>query len=203
MTLTSTYDHRVIQGAESGAFLRRLEQLLQGEDGFYEAVAADLGIDAAGVTSAHPAAASAPPLGAAPPSAEAAPTGAVDEELLQAVQAATSLLKAYRTHGHLAAHLDPLGSEPKGDPALQPENAQPDAGADGRIPASILRIGVPGETLLEALPRMRDGLLRHDRLPVRAPLLPPAADLAAGDDRDRRPPPAARPRRRNTACCTG
>ena len=47
MTLTSTYDHRVIQGAESGAFLRRIEQLLQGEDGFYEAVAADLGIDAA------------------------------------------------------------------------------------------------------------------------------------------------------------
>ncbi|HWO46697.1 MAG TPA: 2-oxo acid dehydrogenase subunit E2, partial [Solirubrobacterales bacterium] len=36
MTLTSTYDHRVIQGAESGAFLRRIEQLLQGEDEFYE-----------------------------------------------------------------------------------------------------------------------------------------------------------------------
>ena len=32
MTLTSTYDHRVIQGAESGAFLRRVEELLQGED---------------------------------------------------------------------------------------------------------------------------------------------------------------------------
>ena len=48
MTLTSTYDHRVIQGAESGAFLRRVEELLQGEDGFYEAVAADLGIEAAG-----------------------------------------------------------------------------------------------------------------------------------------------------------
>ena len=48
MTMTSTYDHRVIQGAESGAFLRRVEQLLQGEDGFYEEVAADLGIDAAG-----------------------------------------------------------------------------------------------------------------------------------------------------------
>jgi len=30
MTLTSTYDHRVIQGAESGAFLRRLEQLAAG-----------------------------------------------------------------------------------------------------------------------------------------------------------------------------
>ncbi|MEX2106162.1 MAG: multifunctional oxoglutarate decarboxylase/oxoglutarate dehydrogenase thiamine pyrophosphate-binding subunit/dihydrolipoyllysine-residue succinyltransferase subunit [Solirubrobacterales bacterium] len=156
MTLTSTYDHRVIQGAESGAFLRRVEQLLQGEEGFYESVAADLGIDAGGVTSAHPASASAPPLGAAAPSAE--PSGApgeVDEELLQAVQAATSLLKGYRTHGHLAAHLDPLGSEPKGDPAIQPENLNLTPELMARIPASILRIGVPGETLLEALPRMR------------------------------------------------
>jgi 2-oxoglutarate decarboxylase len=161
MTLTSTYDHRVIQGAESGEFLRRIEQLLQGEDGFYEAVAADLGIDAAGVTNAHPAAASAPPLTAAStvaaaPSAEPSTApGEVDEELLQAVQAATSLLKAYRTHGHLAAHLDPLGSEPKGDPALQPENVNLTPELMARIPASILRIGVPGETLLEALPRMR------------------------------------------------
>ena len=162
MTLTSTYDHRVIQGAESGAFLRRIEQLLQGEDGFYEAVAADLGIDAAGVTNAHPASASAPPLAvastvAAAPSAEPSTApGEVDEELLQAVQAATSLLKAYRTHGHLAAHLDPLGSEPKGDPALQPENVNLTPELMARIPASILRIGVPGETLLEALPRMRE-----------------------------------------------
>jgi 2-oxoglutarate decarboxylase len=157
MTMTSTYDHRVIQGAESGAFLRRVEQLLQGEDGFYEAVAADLGIDAAGITNAHPASASAPPLGAASASAAAPSTapGEVDEELLQAVQAATSLLKAYRTHGHLAAHLDPLGSEPKGDPALQPENVNLTPELMARIPASILRIGVPGETLLEALPRMR------------------------------------------------
>ncbi len=159
LTMTSTYDHRVIQGAESGAFLRRIEQLLQGEDEFYEKVAADLGIDAVGVTSAHPASASAPPLGgavAAAPSAEPSTApGEVDEELLQAVQAATSVLKAYRTHGHLAAHLDPLGSEPKGDPALQPENVNLTPELMARIPASILRIGVPGETLLEALPRMR------------------------------------------------
>ncbi len=156
MTLTSTYDHRVIQGAESGAFLRRVEQLLQGEDSFYEAVAGDLGIDAAGISSAHPASASAPPLGVAAPSTEPSiAPGEVDEELLQAVQAATSLLKAYRTHGHLAAHLDPLGSEPKGDPALQPENVNLTPELMARIPASILRIGVPGETLLEALPRMR------------------------------------------------
>jgi 2-oxoglutarate dehydrogenase E1 component len=156
MTLTSTYDHRVIQGAESGAFLRRVEELLQGEDEFYECVAKDLGFDAALVTNAHPASASAPPLSAAAPAAEASSApGQIDEELLQAVQAATSLLKAYRTHGHLAAHLDPLGSEPKGDPALQPENVNLTPELMARIPASILRIGVPGETLLEALPRMR------------------------------------------------
>jgi 2-oxoglutarate decarboxylase len=157
MTLTSTYDHRVIQGAESGAFLRRIEQLLQGEDGFYESVARDLDFEPAVVTNAHPASASAPPLGAATPSVEpTAVPGQIDEELLQAVQAATSLLKAYRTHGHLAAHLDPLGSEPKGDPALQPENVNLTPELMAKIPASILRIGVPGETLLEALPRMRD-----------------------------------------------
>jgi multifunctional 2-oxoglutarate metabolism enzyme len=157
MTLTSTYDHRVIQGAESGAFLRRVEQLLQGEDGFYESVAENLGFEPAVVTNAFAASASAPPLSAAAPSAEpAAVPGQIDEELLQGVQAATSLLKAYRTHGHLAAQLDPLGSEPKGDPALQPENVNLTPELMTRIPASILRIGVPGETLLEALPRMRE-----------------------------------------------
>jgi 2-oxoglutarate dehydrogenase E1 component len=156
MTLTSTYDHRVIQGAESGAFLRRVEELLQGEDEFYECVAKDLGFEGSVVSNAHPASASAPPLSAAPPAAEATTApGQIDEELLQAVQAATSLLKAYRTHGHLAAQLDPLGSEPKGDPALQPENVNLTPELMERIPASILRIGVPGETLLEALPRMR------------------------------------------------
>jgi 2-oxoglutarate dehydrogenase E1 component len=153
MTLTSTYDHRVIQGAESGAFLRRIEQLLQGEDGFYEALAADLDVDPGPIASTHPASASAPPLGIAGP---AAPAGAADEELLQAVQAATSLLKGYRTHGHLAARLDPLGSEPQGDPSIQPENLNLTPDLMARVPASLLRIGVPGETLLEALPRLRE-----------------------------------------------
>ena len=36
MTMTSTYDHRIIQGAESGAFLARVHELLLGADGFYE-----------------------------------------------------------------------------------------------------------------------------------------------------------------------
>src|SRR6188472_3537687 len=38
VTLTSTYDHRIIQGAQSGDFLRRIHQLLLGEDGFYDAI---------------------------------------------------------------------------------------------------------------------------------------------------------------------
>ena len=46
MTMTSTYDHRVIQGAESGAFLRRVDELLQGEDGFYEGVFEAMGLAA-------------------------------------------------------------------------------------------------------------------------------------------------------------
>ena len=106
------------------------------------------------VSTAHPASASAP-LGQTAPSAPAPAVGAEpDHELLQAVQAATSLLKAYRTHGHLAASVNPLGGPPKGDPALEPENLNltPER---CRIPASILRCD-RGETLLEALPRMRE-----------------------------------------------
>ena len=155
MTMTSTYDHRVIQGAESGSFLRRIDQLLQGEDSFYEGVAEALEISPATVTNAYAASASAPPLQAGPPSPAAA-AAAPDEELLQGVQAATSLLKAYRTHGHLAANVNPLGKEPKGDPALEPENLNLTPELMARIPAHILRIGVQGETLLEALPRMRE-----------------------------------------------
>src|SRR5207245_9517340 len=48
MTLTSTYDHRIIQGAESGMFLRRIEGLLQGEENFYGAVIESLGLTGGG-----------------------------------------------------------------------------------------------------------------------------------------------------------
>ena len=47
LTMTSTYDHRIIQGAESGRFLQRIEALLQGEESFYEGVFSDLGVTAA------------------------------------------------------------------------------------------------------------------------------------------------------------
>ncbi|HEV7845246.1 MAG TPA: multifunctional oxoglutarate decarboxylase/oxoglutarate dehydrogenase thiamine pyrophosphate-binding subunit/dihydrolipoyllysine-residue succinyltransferase subunit, partial [Thermoleophilaceae bacterium] len=146
MTMTSTYDHRVIQGAESGAFLRRIDQLLQGEDGFYETV-----FDAIGA----PAPADAPPVTAAEPVPAVTAPAATDAALLQAVQAATSLVKAHRMHGHLAARLDPLGSEPVGDPALEPATVGLNDELMRRIPASVLRVAVPGDTFADALPQLR------------------------------------------------
>ncbi len=151
MTMTSTYDHRIIQGAESGRFLARIEAYLQGEDGFYERVFSDLGIATLPPLPEAPAVAPPPP---APPAAP--PAAPADEEMLQAVQAATSLLRAHRTHGHLAAKLDPLGRPPEGDPALDPEPLHLTPGLMSRIPSRILRMYVPGETLAEALPHLRE-----------------------------------------------
>src|SRR5262249_13006191 len=147
MTMTSTYDHRVIQGAESGAFLREVEGFLQGSDGFYEDVAASLGVT---LDAAPPAPVEAPVRPAPTPAA------APDGELMAAVAAAMSLVKAYRTHGHLAARLDPLGSKPPGDPALDPATVHLTPELMARIPAELLRVYVPGETFADALPRLRD-----------------------------------------------
>ncbi|HEY7631944.1 MAG TPA: multifunctional oxoglutarate decarboxylase/oxoglutarate dehydrogenase thiamine pyrophosphate-binding subunit/dihydrolipoyllysine-residue succinyltransferase subunit [Thermoleophilaceae bacterium] len=154
MTMTSTYDHRVIQGAESGAFLRKIDQLLQGEDGFYEALFGALGVplEAAPRDGAGPVTAAEP----APSEVTPALTGAPDEALLQAVQAATSIVKAHRMHGHLAAHLDPLGSKPVGDPALEPETVHLTPELMRAIPASVLRVAVPGDTFADALPHLQE-----------------------------------------------
>jgi len=96
--------------------------------------------------------------GAAAPAGAPAPPAVADEELLGGVAAAMALVKAYRTHGHLAARLDPLGSEPPGDPALEPERLIPRLTPElqARIPARLLRTYVEGETLAEALPRLRE-----------------------------------------------
>ena len=99
------------------------------------------------------------PVAVEPPPAPSAPASViVDDELLGGVAAATALVKAYRTHGHLNAHLDPLGSEPLGDPALDESMLQPPLTPElqARIPAKLLRLWVPGDTLLEALPRLRE-----------------------------------------------
>jgi len=92
------------------------------------------------------------------PEAAAAPAPAApDDELVGGVAAAMSLVKAHRTHGHLAAHLDPLGSEPPGDPALEPERLIPKLTPElmARIPAPLLRLAIPGDTLAEVYPRLR------------------------------------------------
>jgi 2-oxoglutarate decarboxylase len=155
MGLTSTYDHRIIQGAESGRFLQRIEALLEGEDGFYEGVFEALGAELPDLPP-PPEPASPPPAAHPPPAATGTSSQAPDEELLQAVQAATSVLKAHRTHGHLAARLDPLGSTPEGDPALDPETVGLTPELMACIPAHILRLYVPGATLAEALPHLRE-----------------------------------------------
>jgi 2-oxoglutarate dehydrogenase E1 component len=82
----------------------------------------------------------------------------VPDELLGAVAAAMALVKAHRMHGHLAARLDPLGSEPPGDPALEPERLIPKLTPElqARVPASVLRLYVPGDTLAEALPHLQE-----------------------------------------------
>src|SRR5436309_13709605 len=81
-----------------------------------------------------------------------------DTELLGGVAAAMALVKAIRMHGHLAAQLDPLASEPPGDPALEPERLIPKLTPllQARVPASVLRLYVPGETLADTLPRLRE-----------------------------------------------
>jgi len=96
-----------------------------------------------------------------PAPAAPAPTTAVaaeDEELVGGVAAAMALVKAFRMVGHLAARLDPLGSEPPGDPALEPERLIPKLTPDlqARIPAKLLRLYVDGDTLADALPRLRE-----------------------------------------------
>ncbi|HLX78831.1 MAG TPA: multifunctional oxoglutarate decarboxylase/oxoglutarate dehydrogenase thiamine pyrophosphate-binding subunit/dihydrolipoyllysine-residue succinyltransferase subunit, partial [Acidimicrobiales bacterium] len=101
VTLTSTYDHRIIQGAESGLFLRRVHELLVGADAFYDDAFASLGVLREPVRWAR------------------------DEQYASGDDAQTrkelkvqSLINMYRVRGHLIAHLDPLQTEP---PKLHPE----------------------------------------------------------------------------------
>src|SRR5262249_21890122 len=96
------------------------------------------------------------PTPASPP--PSAPAAAADQELLGAIAASMALVKAFRMHGHLAARLDPLGSEPPGDPALEPERLIPKLTPELKAPppAALLRLHVEGETLADALPHLRE-----------------------------------------------
>ncbi len=156
MTISSTYDHRVIQGAESGEFLRTVEQLLAGQDRFYEGIFESFGV-ARKTTGRQGVTAAAEP-------AAGRQDGTTAVEIAQKVATLPSsrpavlpmaLVDAYRTHGHLAARLDPLGTPPPGDPALDPARLGLTPGKMAAIPAGVLRIAVPGRTLAEALPSLQ------------------------------------------------
>ncbi len=109
MTVTCTYDHRVIQGAESGMFLGRLQALLQGEDAFYERIFADLKMPHQPVRWEPDQQPSLPGIAAGGPTAATVKGAAV-----------LQLINAYRVRGHLIADLDPLGAEPSYHPELDP-----------------------------------------------------------------------------------
>ncbi len=149
MQMTSTYDHRVIQGAQSGEYLRRVDQMLQGADNFYETLFSQLG-------QTLPLKAEALPVKVATASLDSATAPAQSDEMLRAVAAAMAIVSGYRTHGHLAAHLDPLGSEPVGDPKLDPASYGLTPSLQAAIPASVLHVHVPGATLADVLPKLRE-----------------------------------------------
>jgi 2-oxoglutarate dehydrogenase E1 component len=98
MTVTSTYDHRIIQGAESGLFLQRLEELLRGEDRFYDRIFDDLKVPHQPIRWQIDVA---PGIGGA--------MGAREE--LEKQARVLQLIRAYRVRGHLVADLDPLDSK--------------------------------------------------------------------------------------------
>jgi 2-oxoglutarate dehydrogenase E1 component len=102
ITLTSTYDHRIIQGAESGAFLAAVHRLLVGDEEFYDEIFRSVDVPYE-------------------PARWSVDIAAVDEDSLAAHDKAVhvqQLVNMYRVRGHLIANLDPLGRK---DPATHPE----------------------------------------------------------------------------------
>ena len=99
VTLTSTYDHRIIQGAQSGEFLRLIHQLLLGEDGFYDEVFQALRIPYEPVRWVQDISAS-------------------HEDDINKAARVHELIHAYRVRGHLMADTDPLEYKQRKHPDL-------------------------------------------------------------------------------------
>ena len=103
LTLTSTYDHRIIQGAQSGEFLRHMHQLLLGSERFYDEIFTSLRIPyepirwAPDITASH------------------------DDDISKASRI-QELIHAYRVRGHLMADTDPLEYVQRRHPDLDIEN---------------------------------------------------------------------------------
>ena len=103
MTFTSTYDHRVIQGAQSGDFLRRVHQLLLGEDGFYDDIFRSLHIPYEPIRWAQ----------------DLATSHDADLDKTARVQ---EMIHAFRVRGHLLADIDPLEYHQRSHPDLDIAN---------------------------------------------------------------------------------
>ena len=156
MTLTSTYDHRVIQGAQSGEYLRRVDALLAGADEFYETIFSHMGVSANVRGVATSANGAAPTLREHAEPVTADIPGVPSEEMLRAIAAGMAIVSAYRRHGHLGANLDPLGTKPPNDPSLDPATYNLTPAMMQAIPASILNVKLPGRTLADVLPKLRE-----------------------------------------------
>lgn len=96
MTLTNTYDHRIIQGAESGEFLQYIENLLKGEDNFYDQIYASLGIPFE-------------PFKWVVDLNNNPFFNGDTAEVLEQETKVVQLINAYRVRGHLYADMNPLG----------------------------------------------------------------------------------------------
>lgn len=103
MTLTSTYDHRVIQGAQSGEFLRRMHALLLGEEGFYDEIFRALRIPYEPIRWSNDISAN------------------HDDEISKQARI-LELIHAYRVRGHMMADTDPLEYKQRSHPDLEVES---------------------------------------------------------------------------------
>jgi 2-oxoglutarate decarboxylase len=111
MTITCTYDHRIIQGAESGTFLGKLQELLEGGDRFYDEIFEQTGMPY------HPFRWEVDRGAAAAGFGDGERMGEIAKQA-----AVLQLINAYRVRGHLIADLNPLGVKPSYHPELDPAN---------------------------------------------------------------------------------
>ena len=107
MNITSTYDHRIIQGAESGMFLREVSDLLLGKNNFYEEIFTALEIPI------HP-------LKWQTDYQPAGITATSNTDAIERQAKVLQLINFYRVRGHLIADIDPLGSKTVYHPELDP-----------------------------------------------------------------------------------
>jgi len=109
VTVTSTYDHRVVQGAESAQFLAYIHELLIGKHHFYDQIFAALAIPFE------------PVLWEADKARQKFSLDTTDDHIEKAV-AVMRLIHSYRVRGHLLAHTNPLGMESYYYPEMNPSH---------------------------------------------------------------------------------